>query len=102
MLNEEGEEELRLQTEEQSIEEEYETTGEPTEVETATEENNLTNIQLNLNIEGGSEIPKISRIFFNKDGVTIEPNRSLPSESSFISKVFFLLMIMLVYLIISY
>lgn len=89
MVNQEGEEELRLQTQEQSCGEEaieeYET-GEQTEVEPITEETNLNNIQVNINLEDVSEIPKISRIFFNKDGLTIDPNTGLSVVSPFISK----------------
>lgn len=93
MVNEEGEEELRLQTQEQSCGEEaveeYET-GEQTEVEPITEETNLNNIQVNINLEDASEIPKISRIFFNKDGITIDPTTGLSVVSPFISKALYM------------
>lgn len=98
MVNEEGEEELRLQTQEQSCGEEaveeYET-GEQTEVEPITEETNLNNIQVNINLEDASEIPKISRIFFNKDGITIDPTTGLSVVSPFISKALYMCYIFL-------
>lgn len=94
VVNEEGEEELRLQTQEQSggeeAIEEYETGEqtelEETEVEPVTEETNLSNIQVNINLEDVPEIPKISRIFFNKDGITVDPNTGLSIVSPYISK----------------